>query len=199
MRKLSFVLGSILLLTLFSILIWASTQAKAFTITQVSCVANQADCSDQLSELVTQDLLGKSLFITDFKTQGTTPKYEVLAFTKQLPGQIKVEVRPTTSLILKDGTLTATSNPEQVIAAITSLFDQAQISVQKVAIFPDHKVVVVKLEKEQALLGLDQPERDAQKVILIKKHLRLAEIDTSIAEIDARYQLPVLRTQLSEF
>jgi hypothetical protein len=192
----AFYLGLLLLLASGVAIGWMLFQTKPFTISTIECYRESQSCSATVTEDLNQTLLGKSLLITDFDLVLPNRTYQVTAFRKYLPGKLMVEVSPAD--YLTDINL-AFQTDEELITHINERLAQAQLSVQNSIIKRDIGVVIVQLEKEQALLTVDQAEQDINKVVLIKKHLQLAEIDTAIIEIDARYQMPVLRTTKTNF
>jgi hypothetical protein len=197
MKRRRFWGGLLLLVGLLGCLAYLTFVEKAFTITTITCTINQQPCPSQLNEQLTTALKGKPLFLTDFKRELAESSFHITEYTKRVPGHLFLAIEPYAELTVSAAT--TTNDPEQALTAIKQVFTEADLAFDTIETRPEQQLAVVILGKEQALLRLDHAEEDSQKVVLIKKHLRLAEIDTGIVEIDARYQMPVLRTTKSSF
>lgn len=195
MKKLAVVIGFVLLIALIAGIGWLLVTTKALAITTVTCKVESTVCPPRVAEYVEQQLLGKPLTITDFSLAMPTSEYQVIDFEKKLPGNLLVLVKP--------------SNPHQVVGNVETDDQQAltdsiaetlnaqDIAYSGIEVKTDQAMVVVYLPPGQALLSLEHLNQDLAKLILVQKHLKLAEIDTAIVEIDLRYQMPVLRTTKS--
>lgn len=198
MKKGSFFLGCGLVIGLIVTLGWLVVRVKAFTVTELTCTEADQPCPAPIADKLQTRLVGQSIFITDFELVLVDSEFRVAHFTKHLPGKLQVVVEQNQlEMVTSSQTATVDADPVKITATVTKLFADASLPVENIEVKPASDVVIVQLEKERALLRASQAELDAHKVILIKKHLRLSEIDTGIVEIDARYQMPVLRTSMS--
>lgn len=172
-----------------------------FSITTITCVENSQECSPSNQEWA-QSFLGQSLFSVSPLLQPTSP-FEVTKITKQLPNTLTIEIAAHDTRqpngTLPDHQYDFTKKPDQEIDTLREYFEGEGIAVKDIEYQAQTELVIVSFpDEKRALLSSTNTALEAQKLAIIKNHLDLDEIETSIVEIDTRYTLPVLRVSYSE-
>lgn len=198
MKKLPFLLGITLLICLASSIGWLFFGQQIFIIKTVECKIKDEPCSNEVLTKIQTELIGKSLFISDFKTAVPNLDVTITRASKKIPSQLHLQVEAKNNSITTTSATPTAIDIEKIQVEIATLLKEAEITYKSIELQPNAGVGIVLFDNEQALLRLEHAELDTKKIITIKKHLRLAEIDTGIVEIDARYQMPVLRTTKSQ-
>lgn len=85
----------------------------------------------------------------------------------------------------------------QPLADLVNQLDQLNLQISRI----NYQTDLIKLYLDSDLVALAEPtnlQKQLQRLALIENDLNLDQIDLAIKEIDLRYELPVLRTQLSQ-
>lgn len=192
MKKITLAIGCVLLITLLIGSGWLVISSKALAITTIECRLGDGNCPPRVAESIEQQLLGKPITITDFATVLSASEYQVIDFKKKLPSHLSVVVEPTDPRQVIGNIIT--SDHQTVTDSIAETLTAQGVTYTGIEVRNDQELVIIYLPAHQALLSLRNINQDLTTLLLIQKHLSLAEIDNAIVEIDVRYQMPVLRT-----